>query len=56
VAIKGANPDGTDWVGLPITDAGQQAQYVSPPIPAGTYEFYCAVHPTTMTGTLTVGP
>jgi hypothetical protein len=27
---------------------------VTPPLPANTYEFYCAVHPTTMTGTLTV--
>ena len=55
VAIKGANPDGTDWIGLPIANAGQSAQYVSPPLPAATYEFYCSVHPTTMRGTLNVG-
>jgi cytochrome c oxidase subunit II len=55
VAIKGANPDGTDWTGLPIANAGQSATYVSPPLSAGTYEFYCSVHPTTMRGTLNVG-
>jgi cytochrome c oxidase subunit 2 len=54
VSIKGANPDGTDWVGMPIANAGQKATYVSPPLAAGSYEFYCAVHPTTMTGTLNV--
>jgi plastocyanin len=56
VSIKQANPDGTDWIGMPFANAGQKATYVSPPLAAGTYEFYCAVHPTTMTGTLTVGP
>ena len=55
VAIEAANTDGTDWVGMPIVDAGQSATYVTPPIAAGTYEFYCAVHPTTMRGTLNVG-
>lgn len=55
VAIKGANADGTDWIGLPIANAGQTATYVSPPLKTGTYEFYCAVHPTTMRGTLNVG-
>jgi cytochrome c oxidase subunit 2 len=56
VSIKGANPDGTDWLGMPFADKDQKATYVSPPLAAGSYEFYCAVHPTTMTGTLTVGP
>ena len=56
VAIQHANPDGTDWIGQPFAQAGQSATYVSPPLPAGTYEFYCAVHPTTMRGTLNVGP
>ena len=56
VAIQGANPDGTDWLGMPFANAGQSATYVSPPLPAGEYEFYCAVHPTTMRGTLNVGP
>jgi cytochrome c oxidase subunit 2 len=55
VAIKGANPDGTDWSGMPIANAGQSATYVSPPLSPGTYEFYCAVHPN-MKGTLNVGP
>ena len=55
VAIQAANPDGSDWIGLPIAEAGQSATYVSPPLPAATYEFYCAVHPTTMRGTLEVG-
>ena len=55
VAIQAANPDGTDWLGMPFAEAGQTATYVSPPLPAKTYEFYCAVHPTTMRGTLTVG-
>lgn len=54
-SIKAANPDGTDWVGVPIANAGQSATYVSPPLKAATYEFYCAVHPTTMRGTLNVG-
>ena len=45
VAIKAANPDGTDWSGMPIANAGQSATYVSPPLSPGTYEFYCAVHP-----------
>jgi len=55
VAIEEANPDGTDWLGMPFANAGQSATYVSPPLPAGTYDFYCAVHPTTMRGTLNVG-
>ncbi len=55
VAIEAANPDGTDWLGMPFANAGQSATYVSPPLPAGTYDFYCAVHPTTMRGTLNVG-
>jgi plastocyanin len=55
VAIQAANPDGTDWIGMPFANAGQSATYVSPPLNAGSYEFYCAVHPTTMRGTLTAG-
>ncbi len=53
VAIKAALPDGKDWVGLPITTAGQHAVYQTPPLKAGVYTFYCSVH-ANMTGTLTV--
>lgn len=55
VAIVGGNEDGTDWVGLPPAQGGQNAQYVAPPLAAATYEFYCALHPATMRGTLNVG-
>jgi cytochrome c oxidase subunit 2 len=53
VAIRGATPDGTDWIGLPIAGPGQKATYSVPPIPAGSYTFYCSVH-ANMTGTFTV--
>jgi cytochrome c oxidase subunit 2 len=52
-AIKAATPDGKDWIGLPIAAPGQKATYSAPPLPAGTYTFYCSVH-ANMTGTLTV--
>ncbi len=55
VAIVGANEDGSDWIGLPLAQAGQNATYTAPALEAGTYEFYCSVHPATMRGTLTVG-
>ncbi|MBX3029690.1 MAG: cytochrome c oxidase subunit II [Chloroflexi bacterium] len=53
VAIRGANPDGSDWIGLPIAGPGQKAVYTTPPMPAGAYTFYCSVH-ANMTGTLTL--
>jgi cytochrome c oxidase subunit 2 len=53
VAIRGANPDGTDWIGLPIAGPGQKATYSVPPLKAGSYTFYCSVHPN-MIGTFTV--
>ena len=53
VAIRGATPDGQDWIGLPIAGPSQQATYSVPPIAAGSYTFYCSVHPN-MTGTITV--
>jgi cytochrome c oxidase subunit 2 len=56
VAIEKANADGTDWIGLPPEEAGQSTTYSAPPLAAGTYTFYCVVHPTTMRGTLTVQP
>jgi len=56
VSIEAANPDGTDWIGLPPAQGGEDAVYVAPALPAGSYEFYCSIHPTTMRGTLSVGP
>jgi cytochrome c oxidase subunit II len=56
VAIEKANPDGSDWQGLPVTEAGQTATYGAPALAPGTYTFYCIVHPQTMRGTLTVTP
>jgi len=56
VAIEKATPDGKDWIGLPVTQASQTSTYTAPSLPAGTYTFYCAVHPQTMRGTLTVQP
>jgi cytochrome c oxidase subunit 2 len=53
VAIKGATPDGKDWIGLPIANPGEKATYSVPPNAAGSFTFYCSVHPN-MTGTLTV--
>ena len=53
-AIQKANPDGSDWVGQPTANGGQTATYQAPPLKAGTYTFYCAIHPN-MKGTLTVG-
>jgi cytochrome c oxidase subunit 2 len=52
-AIKAANPDGSDWIGLPVVQPGEHATYQAPPLKAGEYQFYCSVHPN-MTGTLTV--
>jgi cytochrome c oxidase subunit 2 len=56
VAIEKANPDGSTWVGQPIAQAGQSQTYSAPPLAAGTYSYFCAVHPQTMRGTLTVQP
>ncbi|MEA2622615.1 MAG: cytochrome c oxidase subunit [Chloroflexota bacterium] len=54
VGIRKGNPDGTDWVGTPFANAGQTALYQAPALKAGTYEFFCQIHPI-MKGTLTVG-
>jgi len=53
VSIKGAKPDGSDWIGLPIAKPGQNATYQAPALKAGVYTYYCSVHGN-MTGTLTV--
>jgi cytochrome c oxidase subunit 2 len=52
-SIKSANPDGSDFIGLPLANPGQTVDYVAPPLAAGTFTFYCSVH-ANMTGTLTV--
>jgi len=48
------NADGTIIADPPTIDGGQETTYAYPSLPAGTYSFICKVHPTTMTGTLTV--
>ncbi|HWH36721.1 MAG TPA: cytochrome c oxidase subunit II [Candidatus Limnocylindrales bacterium] len=53
-AIRGGNPDGSDWDGDPDAQGGETVTYQPPPLAAGTYEFYCSLHPN-MVGTLSVG-
>jgi cytochrome c oxidase subunit 2 len=54
VAIRGGNPDGSDWIGEPFADPSSSAIYEAPALAADTYEFYCSIHPN-MVGTLNVG-
>lgn len=56
VAIEKANPDGSTWVGQPIAQPNTSETYSAPALPPGTYTYFCAVHPQTMRGTLTVQP
>jgi cytochrome c oxidase subunit II len=53
-AIRGGGPGGADWQGDPDAAAGESAVYQAPPLAAGTYDFYCSIHPN-MVGTLQVG-
>ena len=53
VTIK--NASGTDVFKPDLLTGPAKTDYNVPALPAGTYTFYCIVHPG-MTGTLTVGP
>jgi len=53
-SVRGANPDGSDWIGLPYAPGGGSAVYQPPPLAPGDYQFYCSIHPN-MIGTLHVG-
>ena len=50
----GGGPSDFLFNGQPLTQGGQSTTYSVPGLPAGTYTFICIVHPTQMTGTLTV--
>ena len=52
---RGGMPDGSDFKGDPDAPGGGSATYNIGPLPAGSYEFFCTIHPN-MVGTLTVGP
>ena len=56
VAIEGVGEGGEAWVGTPFTNPGESNTYTAPALPAGEYEFFCSIHPTTMRGILTVSP
>lgn len=47
-------PDGSTAFQGQIIPGGQEASYAVPALPAGSYTFICSVHPTIMTGTITV--
>jgi cytochrome c oxidase subunit 2 len=52
--IEIKNPDGSDAFKGAIVSGVTTTTYNVPALPAGTYAFQCSVHPSTMTGTLTV--
>ena len=57
IAIKGGNPDGSDWKPTDLTQPNKTFTYQAPALTAGTYEFYCTVaghKEAGMVGTLTV--
>lgn len=51
LAVKGADPDGSDFVGLPPAQSGETVDYLAPQLAAGTFSFFCVPHPN-MIGTL----
>lgn len=57
VVIFDGEDDGAPQLfsGSLVTGPGQEA-YSIPALPDGSYFFHCAVHPTTMTGTITAAP
>ena len=54
VAIHEGSPQGPEVFRGEIFPGPAKKTYDVPPLAAGTYGFICSVHPTTMTGTLTV--
>jgi plastocyanin len=54
VALKGASGDVTLGGDTAFFQGPGTKDYQVPALPAGTYTYYCQVHPATMTGTLTV--
>jgi cytochrome c oxidase subunit 2 len=47
------NVNGADWIGQPNAEGGATANYNPPALAAGSYEFFCSLHPN-MKGTLNV--
>jgi cytochrome c oxidase subunit 2 len=54
VTILAAGPNGENAAGQPNAAPGTSVTYQIAPLKAGTYNYLCTIHPTTMTGVLTV--